>query len=241
MAISVLWTGTPTISFGTLPGTAILNKSVSFIGDGGAPPNWWLAPENLLDGNAPSLAADFANARAAIDNQSEALEALFSVSSGAVNVRRADGTYAATSAGQIPRSDLGLLCEDTATNLYAVSEGASGIWASQVNATLAASTSVGPTGGTSFYATVTSTANGGYRQTNLVVPADTLTRAVSVHIRKKSGGQIAQFRAWHFGGPESNITMNLTTGGVTFSSNLASAVVDGGDYWRVSLKTTNAG
>lgn len=203
-------------------------------------PRWWTASSYLLAGVPPTLASDFSHSRYVLNGVPRSPSDVLTVTSGTVNVRRADGTYVTTTAGQLPSSDLGLLCEGSATNIYAVSEGAVGIWLSQVNATLATSTTVGPTGSASFYATVTSTSNGGYRQTNLTVPPDTLTRTVSVHLRKKSGGQIAQFRAWHFGGAESNVTLNLTTGEVTFQQNLVS-IVDGGDYWRVGLKTTNAG
>lgn len=120
MAISVLWTGTPTISFGTLPGTAILNKSVSFIGDGGAPPNWWLTPDNLLDGQIAVFVADIGRQRFMLFGAPCAATDILSISSDAKLVTAPDGTFA-----EVPANTLAFVYGTLTGFWYLLLEGAS--------------------------------------------------------------------------------------------------------------------
>ncbi|MEO0412951.1 MAG: hypothetical protein AAF221_14050 [Pseudomonadota bacterium] len=143
-----------------------------------------------------------------------------------------------------PRFGLqGLLLEPAASAIYDAGRYFEGMstFTALVNADIAPSPLMGPFGRRDFYAKVTSTAAGGYRQRNTTVPDDDNAIMSSVYVAK-GGDQVARIRVGLAGGsvwtaPQS-VDFNLHTGAITTSTGEV-WIDDEGDNWRVSVLIEN--
>lgn len=207
---------------------------------------WWADPRFGSGGRDGTLVSDFTFPRYMSNFIGVAEgDAVACAHTGIINVVGRDGSFSAAGENALPRSDLGLLVEPAATTLVTSgrSEG-TGIFTTGSNAGHTSSALVGPKGVTGYFTTVTSTSTSGYRQGNFTVPADTLTRTVSLDFVKAPGGQVSQLLMGYAGGSQGIARINLTTGAlVEISAGVlgqwASPVQDLGDRWRLSVKAAN--
>ena len=128
------------------------------------------------------------------------------------------------------------------TNLVTTSEQPS---FSLVNATQANSSTVGPTGGTTFYKLCTSTSNGGYCQKNTTIPSDTNTYAASIFVLKTQTSQTFRANDLIVSGNSSVCDFDLSTGIVSLANpttvnSVSNCIVeDWGAAWRLTNLLAN--